>query len=726
VRRQRSTPLPLGALAVGLALAGCASLPPYETVRARVPAEEMLALDGRSVHVQQLGDRNADAVVLLHGFGESTYTFRNVAPALAERYRVIAIDLNGFGYTDRPRDPASYTLDGQQRLVLAVLDRLGVDRAHFLGHSYGGGLTLWIAAHHPERVRSMVLVATTLPRYSTDQRTRLANLRPFSFLYLRTVVLRERFVRESLEAAYEDDSLVTPEVVRAVLDRLRVAGVDDAYHGLLAERGEPPAIVDLGAIEKPALVVWGREDRRTSVRNGERFAAALPWARLVVIDGSGHVPMEEKPRELLAAVLPFLADPSRVRGGGDLAVRCGRLIDGLADEVRSDVWVTIHGGTIVGVGAEAPAGDMPTLDLGAKTCLPGLLDLHTHLTDSPEDTKDLRVYLTRPDEEALARGREHARATLLAGFTTVRDVGTYIAWTDRALRDAIRRAETPGPRMQVAGMYLTVPGGGGDLLIPGVPERDVPARVRRGVARGAGAFRSRAEEAVAGGADVLKVIASGAVLAYGGVPGAPEMSVQEIRAVAEVAHAHGRRLAAHAHGARSVRDAIRAGADTVEHASLIDAEGIALAKARGVCLVMDVYNGDFIDTEGRRQGWPEEFLRKNVETTEVQRVNFGKAVAAGATVAYGTDAAVYPHGLNARQFRVMVERGMTPMQAIRAATSVAARCMGWGNRVGALRPGLAGDLVAVDGDPLRDVGELERVTAVVQDGRVVLPPPPSP
>ena len=720
MQRPSSSSIALVALSALAALAalGCASLAPFEAVRARVPAEEMLALDGRTVHVEQRGA--GEPVVLLHGFGESTYSFRYVLPALAERYRVIAVDLNGFGYTDRPRDPAHYTLDGQQRLVLGVLDHLGVESAHFVGHSYGGGLTLWIAAHHPERVRSMVLVDTTLPLYSTTQRKRLANLRPFTFVYLRTVVLRERYVRQSLEAAYEDDSLATPDVVRAFLDRLRIAGIDDAYYGLLAKLGDPPALVDLAAIDTPALVVWGREDRRTSLRNGERIAAALPRARLIGIPGCGHVPMEEKPRELLAEVLPFLDERSRA-SDGDLAVHCGKLIDGVTEAVQSDVWVTIRGGRITAVAAGAPAAGLPLLDLGAKTCLPGLLDLHTHLTDSPEDTKDLRVYLTRSEEEALARGKEHARATLLAGFTTVRDVGTYIAWTDRALRDAIRRGETPGPRMQVAGMYLTVPGGGGDLLIPGVPESEVPARVRRGVARGVGAFRRKAEEAVSGGADLLKVIASGAVLAYGGVPGAPEMSEEEIRAAAEVAHAHGLRLAAHAHGARSVKDAIRAGADTIEHASLIDDEGIALARERGVCLDMDVYNGDYIDTEGRRLGWPEEFLRKNVETTEVQRSNFRKALAAGAILSYGTDAAVYPHGLNARQLRVMVERGMTPMQAIQAATSVSARCMGWGDRVGALRPGLAGDLIAVDGDPLRDADELGRVKVVVLGGRVVSP-----
>lgn len=304
-------PVALAALAAVAAL-GCVSLAPFEAVRARVPAEEMLVLDGRAVHVEQRGA--GEPVVLLHGFGESTYSFRHVLPTLAERYRVIAVDLNGFGYTDRPRDPAHYTLDGQQRLVLGVLDRLGVERAHFVGHSYGGGLTLWIAAHHPERVRSMVLVDTTLPLYSTAQRTRLAKLRPFTFLYLRTVVLHERYVRKSLGAAYADASLATPDVVEAFLDRLRIAGIDDAYYGLLAKLGEPPALVDLATIETPALVVWGREDRRSALRNGERITAALPRARLVVIPDCGHVPMEEKPQELLAAMLPFLEGPSSAGG----------------------------------------------------------------------------------------------------------------------------------------------------------------------------------------------------------------------------------------------------------------------------------------------------------------------------------------------------------------------------------------------------------------------------
>jgi imidazolonepropionase-like amidohydrolase len=278
--------------------------------------------------------------------------------------------------------------------------------------------------------------------------------------------------------------------------------------------------------------------------------------------------------------------------------------------------------------------------------------------------------------------------------------------------------------MQVAGFYLTVPAGGGDLVIPGHAESEIPPQVRMGVARGPEQFRQKAELAVAGGADVLKIIASGAVLAFGGVPGEREMTPEEIKAVVDVAHAHGIKVAAHAHGAQSIKDAILAGEDTIEHASLIDDEAIALARQHDVALSMDVYNGDYIDTEGRREGWPEEFLRKNLETTEAQRLGFAKAHAAGVPIVYGTDAAVYPHGFNARQFPIMVQRGMTPMQAIQSATSVAAKYLGWSGHVGALVPGRYGDLVAARCNPLADIACLQSVDVVVKGGLLFKRPDP--
>jgi imidazolonepropionase-like amidohydrolase len=394
--------------------------------------------------------------------------------------------------------------------------------------------------------------------------------------------------------------------------------------------------------------------------------------------------------------------------------------------MQSSVRLRVDAGRVVAlesVAADAPVGTAE-LDLRNYTCLPGLIDLHVHLSERPEDTADLTVMFRRTRAEQRALSAAHASATLLAGFTSVRNVGAYIRGVDLALRDAIDRGEVLGPRMQVSGFYLTIPGGGGDLLVPSVPAEATPAFVRGGIARGQEQFRRKAELALADGADLLKVIASGAVLAYGGIPGAPEMSREEIATVVEVAHAQGRKVAAHAHGAQSVRDAILAGADTVEHASLIDAQGIRLAQEKGTTLVMDVYNGDYIDTEGRKQQWPAEFLRKNIETTEAQRQGFTVAHKAGVRLGFGTDAGVYPHGLNARQFHIMVERGMTPTEALQSATSVAARAMGWEDNVGSLTPGHYADLIAVQGDPTVDVRLLESVPVVVQGGRILKAPAP--
>jgi imidazolonepropionase-like amidohydrolase len=422
------------------------------------------------------------------------------------------------------------------------------------------------------------------------------------------------------------------------------------------------------------------------------------------------------PKPVVSAV-PYAPD------SGTVALHCGRLIDGVSSAARGLSTVVIRQGRIESVsdGTASPPG-VATFDLSQYTCLPGLIDMHTHLSDSAHETSDLSVYYRRTPAEQGAIARVSAKDTLMAGFTGARDVGTYIAWVDRELRDAINQGTAVGPRMQVSGFYLTVPAGGGDLVIPGHAESSIPPQVRMGVARGPEEFRQKAELAVAGGADVLKIIASGAVLAFGGVPGEREMSPDEIKAVVDVAHAHGIKVAAHAHGAQSIKDAILAGADTIEHASLIDDEAIQLAKQHGTALSMDVYNGDYIDTVGREEKWPEEFLRKNVETTEAQRQAFTKAHRAGVDIVFGTDAAVYPHGLNARQFPIMVQRGMTPMAAIQSATSLAAKHMGWDDRIGSLQPGRFGDVIAVKGDPLADVTRLQDVAVVVKGGLVFKQP----
>ncbi len=418
-----------------------------------------------------------------------------------------------------------------------------------------------------------------------------------------------------------------------------------------------------------------------------------------------------------------VTDVGAAPNGGSLAVRCGTLIDGVSDQLRTDVTVLMLDGRIVSAGPQTQATPaVPVLDLTGYTCLPGLIDMHTHLTMVPDDSLDYTVYYKRSQAEQTRIFRENARATLGAGFTSVRDLGAYIAWTDRQLRDDINAGLTPGPRMQVAGFFLTIPGGGGDLIVPGVPASEIPAEGHRGVARGPEEFRRKAELAVAGGADLLKVIASGAVFAFGGVPGDPEMTQDEIAAVVRVAHRAGLKVSAHAHGARSIRDAILAGVDTIEHASLMDDAGIELARQRQVALVMDVYNGDYTETVGRAQGYPAEFLRKNLETTEAQRLNFTKAHSAGVPIGFGTDACIYPHGDNALQFAIMVQRGMTPMATIKSATSVAARYMGWADRVGSIAPGRYGDLIAVQGNPLEDVRRLEKVAVVIKGGTVFKQP----
>jgi imidazolonepropionase-like amidohydrolase len=393
-------------------------------------------------------------------------------------------------------------------------------------------------------------------------------------------------------------------------------------------------------------------------------------------------------------VPPFTPD------SGSVAVYCGKLIDGTGAAPRDRVLVVIRDGRVMSVRDRARRRDatatyLPVLDLSSHTCLPGLVDMHTHLTDAPEDTADLTVYFRRRDDEALEKGRANAAATVLAGFTSVRNVGTYVIQWDTKLRDLINKGQTLGPRMQASGAYLTIPHGGGDLFVPDFQEPADNARFHAGVARGADQFRERAEALVDSGSDLLKVIASGAVLAHGGVPGAPEMRQDEIQAVTDIAHAVDRKVAAHAHGAESILMAIAAGADTIEHASYLDDAGIAAALKRGnVALSMDVYNGDYIDTEGRRMNWPEEFLRKNLETTEIQRQAFTRAVKAGVPIVYGTDAGVFPHGLNARQFPIMVARGMTPMQAIQSATSVR-------------------------GDPLADIALLQDVEVVIKGGMIL-------
>ncbi len=401
-----------------------------------------------------------------------------------------------------------------------------------------------------------------------------------------------------------------------------------------------------------------------------------------------------------------------------LYVETGRLVDVVEGKVLTGKCIGIKDDKIISVSdcGPTPAG-AERIDWSAYTVLPGLIDLHTHLADAGQSA-DLALPLkTSPAATALI-GAHNARVTLEAGFTTVRDVGTYRGLTDVALKNAINAGHVPGPRMFVAGAYITIPKGGGELNGV-VPNEQLPADMRLGVSRTPEEASAKTAYLIDNGADFIKMIATGAVLAIGTEPGEPELTEAQMRAVIETAKAKGIFVTAHAHGAIGIKNAIRAGVRLIEHASLIDDEALQMAKASGTWLVMDIYNGDYIDDVGTKEKWPEEYLRKNRETIDVQREGFTKAVKMGIKLAYGTDSGVYPHGGNAKQFAYMVRYGMTPMQAIQSATIRAAELLGKEGELGSITPGRFADLVAVAGEPLADVRVLENVSHVMKDGLLV-------
>jgi imidazolonepropionase-like amidohydrolase len=402
-------------------------------------------------------------------------------------------------------------------------------------------------------------------------------------------------------------------------------------------------------------------------------------------------------------------------------IRAGRLIDVEREEILADRLVVVDGEQIVDVLSEAPAETVsPTIDLSAYTVLPGLMDMHAHMIGELDTGLGYASLVMRTAAQEAMSGVRNARATVEAGFTTVRDVGTFRAFVDCALRDAIEAGDVTGPRMMCAGAYVTVSGGGGDVtgLAPDV-DAVVPIDLRFGVANSVDEVRKRVRRILGGGADFIKVIATGAVLTEGTTPGAPEFSEDEIRAAVEEAALSGTHVAAHAHGAEGIKRAVRAGVRSIEHGSLMDDEAIELMASHGTYLVADVYCGDWIAEEGARGGWSADVLRKNDETTEAQREGFTKSVKAGVKIAYGTDSGVYPHAWVAKQFAYMEQYGMSPMEAIRSATVVAAELMGWQDRVGSIAPGKLADLIAVEGDPTEDVSALENVAFVMKGGAIV-------
>ena len=400
-------------------------------------------------------------------------------------------------------------------------------------------------------------------------------------------------------------------------------------------------------------------------------------------------------------------------------VTAGRMVDVLAGRVVDKPVVTVTDGRIVSV-ATAGALEIPSgakvIDLGDKTLLPGLIDMHVHL-DSPADIGGYRG-LEFTDSFFGMTAVGNARAMLDAGFTTVRNVGSGDR-NDIGLKQAIDRGYAIGPRIVPAGYALGATGGHCDsTFLP--PSLEKPDK-EEGIGDSVDELRYQVRRQRKYGAEVIKVCATGGVFSRNTEPGQQQLSEEELRAIADEAHQWGVRVASHAHGADGIRAAIRAGIDTIEHVSLVDDEGIrlALARERPVWFSMDIYNTEFTQAEGRKNGVLEDNLRKDRELAQIQRDNFRKAHHAGVKMVFGTDAGVMPHAQAARQFAVMVEYGMTPMEAIRAATRNAAEALGRDKDVGAIAVGRYGDMIAVDGDPLADISALESVDAVIKGGVLV-------
>ena len=400
------------------------------------------------------------------------------------------------------------------------------------------------------------------------------------------------------------------------------------------------------------------------------------------------------------------------------AIKAGRLVDPDRGAVLTDQVILIRANKVeaVGQGLAIPEG-ATVIDLSRMTVLPGLIDCHTHLADGAHGEGDPISQLKKTAARVVLESVPNARVTLEAGFTTVRDVGVYRALNDVALRDAINRGDIIGPRMYVAGAYITITGGAG-AMTGYAPDIQLPWDFHYGEANSPWEVRQKVRLLAHQGADHIKVLSSGAVLTHGSNPNSQEFTLEELQAAVDEASHFGLRVEAHAHSPSGIKNAIRAGVASVEHATMIDDEGIALAKQHGTYLDMDIYDEECIQEDGRNGKMPKDFLDHDRELGQMQRDNFRKAVQAGLKMSFGTDAGVCAYGQNAKQFAWMVKYGMTPMQAIQSATSLAADLLGRSNELGSIKPGKYADVIAVSGDPLQNVGLLENVQFVMKDGKV--------
>jgi imidazolonepropionase-like amidohydrolase len=417
------------------------------------------------------------------------------------------------------------------------------------------------------------------------------------------------------------------------------------------------------------------------------------------------------------AAVSAVGQLSKSAAPNDIAVHAGKLLDVRAGNYSSDQIVWIEGGKIKVVGKAAdiskqlPAGTK-TIDLSNLTVLPGLIDCHTHLTMSPDMAGPRGLHVSYPRSALL--GARNARITLEAGFTTVRNVGAR-GYADIALRDAINAGDVPGPRMLASGPPLSITGGHGDenFLAPQFNYSE------DGVANGIDGVMAKVRENIKYGADLIKFMATGGVLSEGDNPALEQYSPEEMKAIIDTAHGLGRKVAAHAHGALGIKNAVLAGVDSIEHGSYINDEDIALMKQRGTYLVPTVFLEDWLFANYQHLGLTRSMTEKMNMVLPIAKQNLSHAFKEGVKVAFGTDAAVYPHGMNAGEFATMVKMGLPPLVAIQAATVNAADLLGWSDRVGTLEPGKFADIVAVEGDPVANVATLEHVRFVMKGGEII-------